>query len=78
VEHEPCLFFKCHAGHQIRYPALNWQAPIFVGIELAVVIQILEGEAPNFQQRRDASFNLRLFGCRSYHRRHSHRQRHRE
>ena len=48
--HQTGFFLEGHSRKQIRHALVDRQSPIFVGVEYAVSVQILEREIPNFQQ----------------------------
>ena len=48
--HQTGFLLEGHSRKQVRHARADRQSPIFVGVEYAVSVQILEREIPNFQQ----------------------------
>lgn len=62
-QHHAGLFLKRHPRHQIIDPFLDGQAPILVGVELAVTVCILELQTFNGQNALDPGADFRLFNA---------------
>jgi hypothetical protein len=60
--HQTGFFLEGHSRKQIRHALADRQAPIFVRVEYAVSVQILEREIPNFQQGAHAVADASLLG----------------
>ena len=60
ADHEPGLLLERHPTDEVGHALLDGPAPVLVGVELAVLVEVLEEKAVDLQQRGDPRSHLGL------------------
>jgi hypothetical protein len=58
--HQSGLLLERHPGDEVGHPLRHWPAPVFVGVERPVLVEVLEERPVHAQHRHDARADLGL------------------